>query len=1459
MLILTGLVGLALMGAPATPVPEAAITVHAGRVLHPVSRYMTGVCIEDVNHEIYGGLYSQMLYGESFQEPSAAPSVRGFTACEGVWSAHESVLSAPGGTGPKLVADGVTLGDGEVSVDVRFADRASGNAGLILRVVRPAPGADMFDGYEVALDPEHNVLRLGRHRHDFTLLSDTPCPVPVGQWVRLNVRFTGGTLEAMVDGRPVARYADAGDGLPAGSVGLRTWQRTAEFRDLSVASGGVRKPLPFEAAEPAGGSVSGMWRPICRGGAVGVFALDRKTPFVGTQSQVVRFSSGKGEVGIANEGLNRWGLHVEGGKRYIGHLCVRTADATKLTVVIESAGGREVLAAKVLAVKSGADWQALDFALTPRSTADKAQLVVSLKRPGEVELGYARLEPGAWGRYKGLPVRRDVAAAMVNQGITVLRYGGSMVNAPEYRWKKMIGPRDERPPYTGTWYPYASNGWGIVDFVAFAQAVGMRCIPAFNMDETPQDMADFVEYMNGPADSAWGRKRVADGFLQPFHLKYMELGNEEHVDESYWMRFKPMAEAIWAKDPDIVLVVGDFFYSQRITDPFKVSGAAVTTLAAHQKILKLAKEHDREVWFDIHVGTETPPQPGTLEGERSFIDQLGALSEGARFRVAVFELNAGNHAMRRGLSNALAMQQAVQVGDRLEVVCSANGLQPDGQNDNGWDQGLLFLNPGKVWLQAPGYVLQMVSASYQPLLVSADTSCPANRLSVTAHRSRDGKQLVVRVVNPSDLPVATAVELDGFRARLAAEVTELAGPLDAHNTADAPAIVTPRRYQWTLEDGAVPSHTFPAYSFTVLQFTGATATAKAKASASLTPVPIQSVSIDDGFWTPRRRVWEQKTIRDCFAKFEKDGAFANFDQVRNGVKGGHHGPTFFDGLVYEMIRGTADFLAASPDPELQRQLDGYIERIAAAAEKDGDGYINTWTQLESPSQRWALNGGNDVFQHDVYNAGALVEAGAHYYRATGSTRLLRVATRMASLMARTIGPAPKKNVIPGHAIAEEALVDLYRLYRANPSLKKSIGVPVDEREYLQLADFFIAARGNIEGRTGYLAYDQDSKPVAEQATIEGHAVRATLMCTGLTALADAEDRPDYREDATRLWDNMARRKLYITGGVGATADGEAFGPDYVLPNDGYLETCAAIGAGFFSRNLNLLTGDARYADELETALYNGALGGVALSGDEYSYVNPLQFDVGHSRWSWHGCPCCPPMFTKIMGAMPGYVYAIDPSGLYVNLYVGSRAKASVGGADVVVRQTTAYPWEGSVRLSLDPAHPAAFELRLRVPCWCQRSISATDLYQPEGLPVAGAFHVRVNGSSVEDLGIRNGYARIRRTWRSGDVVEVSMDMPVRRVRANASVDAAFGKVALMRGPIVYAVEMPAGGPSAGDVTLPAGAALTAEYREDLLGGVTVLRGGLRVKGEDASVVAIPYFSYLNRGPASLRVWIPEVK
>lgn len=360
-----------------------------------------------------------------------------------------------------------------------------------------------------------------------------------------------------------------------------------------------------------------------------------------------------------------------------------------------------------------------------------------------------------------------------------------------------------------------------MDFLNFCEAEDLISVPDFNVDESASDMSDFIEYVNGSPESEWGRKRLSDGHRKPYRLKYLEIGNEEPVNDVYYQKFKHIAEAIWAKDSKITLVVGDFAYHKKIDDPFNFSGAdsRITSLSAHQKILQLAKSHGREVWFDVHVGTEGPVPDSSLPGMFSFYDALDKLADGAKHKVVVFELNANNHSQRRALANALALN-AIQRDGRLPLTSSANCLQPDGQNDNGWNQGLLFLNPSQVWFQAPGYVNQMFSKNYQPLVVRTAVEHPGSAvLDVSATKSDDGKKLVLQVVNAGPLPTSANLILTGFVPRAAAaKIQTLAGPLDLRNTGDNPDAIRPTLAELKYHKNQPPTWNFPGHSITVIRF-----------------------------------------------------------------------------------------------------------------------------------------------------------------------------------------------------------------------------------------------------------------------------------------------------------------------------------------------------------------------------------------------------------------------------------------------------------------------------------------------------------------------------------------------------------------------------------------------------------------------------------------------------------------
>ncbi len=812
---------------------EGRILVRAGKVLNRVSPLTLGACLEDVNHEVYGGIDSQMVFGESFEEPAPAMPLEGFIY-EGprfdirqstvAWTVKDGILQGPQAQGAKLLARGKPLSKGAVSVKMRFKDASPGVAGLIAHVSDSGSGADNFNGYEISLNPERQQVLFGRHRHDWNMLRSVDCPVPVGEWITLEAKLDGGHVRIKVNGRECIDYIDREAPLESGMIGLRTWNCGPEFKDLEVQAAEREKTLPFayEAGIEGDNAVSRTWTAARRGHAKGSLSIDDRDLFNGRQSQRITFTSGTGRIGVANTGLNRRGMCFREGRDYEGVIWAKAEKATELELAIESRDGARRYGVTTVSVRAG-DWQRIPFALESAQEDPDGRFGIYLTKPGSVLLDYALLQPGDWGRFRGLPVRRDVAEALIAQGLTVLRYGGCMANASEYRWKKMIGPRDERPPYQGWWYPYSSNGWGIFDFMNFCEAAGFEYVPDINIAESGEDMADFIEYVKGAATTEWGAKRVADGHAAPYALKYIQIGNEETVDAHYVERFREIAGAIWARDPDIIVVVGAFAFNEYIDNTYDFGGAPrIRSLAAHEEILKFAKANDRPVWFDVHIWNDEPRDPDRIDkgmGMRSFITALEGFGTGADFKVCVFEENANNHHMRRALGHAHAINEIQRMEHEVPILCAANCLQPDRQNDNGWDQGLLFLTQSQVWGQPSYYVTQMASKAYQPLSVESWAMSDNNALDVTTLRSEDGKMLSLQVVNLDDRDVTAAIELDGFVPDGPfAEVVTLQGELDDRNSEQEPNKIVPAYSRLAIPAGSQQlKHTFPAHSYTVIE------------------------------------------------------------------------------------------------------------------------------------------------------------------------------------------------------------------------------------------------------------------------------------------------------------------------------------------------------------------------------------------------------------------------------------------------------------------------------------------------------------------------------------------------------------------------------------------------------------------------------------------------------------------
>ena len=595
---------------------------------------------------------------------------------------------------------------------------------------------------------------------------------------------------------------------------------------------------------------------------------------------------------------------------------------------------------------------------------------------------------------------------------------------------------------------------------------------------------------------------------------------------------------------------------------------------------------------------------------------------------------------------------------------------------------------------------------------------------------------------------------------------------------------------------------------------------------------------DDAFWSPDRgRVAKEDSEN------RTHNTLRNFELVAEGhvADGGHFGFPWFDGLIYETITGIADYLLQFPDKAMEARLDEYIRRIAAAQKADANGYINTYTTLQENNHRWGENGGNLRWQHDVYNSGALVEAGVHYYKATGKTQLLEVATRLANYMYDYMAGA-NHNVVPGHALPEDALIQLYHLYKSEPKLAEKLSVPVPAEHYLALAKFWIDQRGHTEGRRPLEAYAQDAEPVFEAKTIEGHAVRATLFWTGVTDIALATDDRRYADASTRIWENMVGRRMFITGGVGAIHEDEKFGPDYFLPTNAYLETCAAIGAGLFSWRMNELTGEAKYMDVLERIVFNSIPTAVSMDGKNYTYQNPLNADK-MNRWPWHDCPCCPPMLLKFTGLLPSMIYAVSGRDIYVNLFIGSTANLQVPDVGKV-EISQQVDWNtGEVVIRLQSEKAKKLRLHVRIPCWESGEELPLGLYTPSpfrGSPCRERLPLKGDGGSWNGGSYRT-YKNLKND------IQLTLDVSPRIVKADDNVEQLRGLRSLASGPFVYCMEKTDNETIWDNLNL-SGRTYILDAEHPIL-GVTPLRS------TDGQITAIPFYMIANRcQDTAYRVW-----
>lgn len=614
------------------------------------------------------------------------------------------------------------------------------------------------------------------------------------------------------------------------------------------------------------------------------------------------------------------------------------------------------------------------------------------------------------------------------------------------------------------------------------------------------------------------------------------------------------------------------------------------------------------------------------------------------------------------------------------------------------------------------------------------------------------------------------------------------------------------------------------------------------------PVSFTQVHVNDHFWQPKMNINATVTIPYILKMCKEHGRIDNFlaaaGKRENKVCSEF---TFDDTDVYKWIEGASYALQVAPNPQLSKYLDSLIDIIAQAQEPDG--YLFTFRTIKPAkphdwigTQRWVKD---SILSHELYNSGHLYEAAYAHFNATGKKNLLNIATKNADLLCKDFGYG-KLEIYPGHQIVEIGLAKLYRI--------------TGNKKYLDLAKFFLDVRGPNGD-----AYNQANKRVVDQTEAVGHAVRAAYMYSGMADIAALTGDTAYLNAIDVIWNDVVTKKLYITGGIGATNNGEAFGDAFYLPNmSAYAETCAAIANVYWNNRMFLLHGDAKYIDVLERTLYNGLLSGMSLNGTRFFYPNPLASVGQHDRSGWFSCACCISNMTRFLPSVPGYVYAQNKNDLYVNLFMSNSSHMKLPAGKVTLTQTTNYPWSGHVEMKVDVTKPTTFALHIRIPGWAL------------GRPVPGSLYtsgeqlkavtITVNGKPIAIKAVK-GYAVLNRAWKKGDQIAVELPMQPQHVYANEKVKADEGRFAIQYGPIVYCLEGWDNKDSVvQNIVVNKSAPMQVSYNANLLNGInTITMPGTATKRQlnttalitsSQSVTAIPYYAWDNRGPGEMEVWVP---
>jgi len=602
----------------------------------------------------------------------------------------------------------------------------------------------------------------------------------------------------------------------------------------------------------------------------------------------------------------------------------------------------------------------------------------------------------------------------------------------------------------------------------------------------------------------------------------------------------------------------------------------------------------------------------------------------------------------------------------------------------------------------------------------------------------------------------------------------------------------------------------------------------------ISPVPFTDVKLQDQFWLPRIVTNTEVTIPIAFKHCENTDRINNFAVAGGLVEGDHVGKRYNDSDVFKIMEGAAYSLSESYNAKLDSYLDSLIMLIGLAQEDDG--YIYTARTINPDSvpeysgkERWSFL----EQSHELYNVGHMYEAAVAHFLATGKTSFLDIAIKNANLIDEIFGWGKIENG-PGHQEIEIGLVKLYRV--------------TGEEKYLNLAKFFLDVR-HVQG----MEYNQTHKKVTEQTEAVGHAVRALYMYSGMADVAALNGDTEYIKTMHTIWNNVVNKKMYITGGLGQTGGNEGFGPDYDLPNEtAYCETCASIANVFWNQRMFLLTGESKYIDVMERTMYNALLSGVSLSGDRFFYPNVLESDGTHERSEWFGCACCPSNICRFLPSVPGYIYAQKENRIYINLFIPSNTTFKTANGNCMVEQESKYPWDGNIAITVHPEQSMEQEIWIRIPGWAQNDPIPGDLYNFQ-TPSVKEYILELNKQPV-DFNVENGYAVIVRNWKEGDIINLSLPTPERKVLANEKVKQDRAKFAIQRGPLMYCLE---GVDQESGKVLQISAKANTTLSSSFSDGINHIQfEGLENKKE-IKATAVPYYFWANRGASEMKVWIPN--